>query len=334
MPTAIAAIRTFVAAELGPALTGLGGALCVHSVFARAINLRVEGADLLVTLCPPGGGLLPQAIGLRDAVDFLSWELAVGTRGRLGEDCLVLGNGRLRVDLRGAKRLPREPLPPLRVMGWAWEACVEGLATIQADRGCELSLAAVLGRSAARGAMGERLAASARALGEDLAGRAAARRGAVGAEGEVATTASGRDEESRAGLAAAVARLVGAGQGLTPSGDDYLCGLMAAAACAATDGSGEGLLPVLAEAVETSIGSTNEISASMLRCAGRGLFSPPLAAAAWALAEDDSAGALRCIFRLAGLGHSSGADIATGLLHGLGLFAVFAAKGQGPFAKV
>jgi hypothetical protein len=97
---------------------------------------------------------------------------------------------------------------------------------------------------------------------------------------------------------------------------------MAAARCAArrrgpaADGE-PALVSTLGEAVQESIPSTGEISASMLRGALRGHWSAPLADLADALAGERQFDALRALGALCGLGHSSGADIATGFLYGL-----------------
>jgi hypothetical protein len=124
-------------------------------------------------------------------------------------------------------------------------------------------------------------------------------------------TAGGTEPE--AALFRAVASLVGMGAGLTPSGDDFLSGFMAALRVSGR----HTLLSALGEAVEVNIDATSEISASLLRCAVAGHWPRPLADLADALAAENGPEALRALDRLCGLGHSSGADLATGFLFGL-----------------
>ena len=114
-------------------------------------------------------------------------------------------------------------------------------------------------------------------------------------------------------LTPALCRLVGVGAGLTPSGDDFLSGFMAASR---TSGS-PALVSSLARAITTNLAATGEISASLLRCAVSGMWPTPLADLADALTVDETPAALCALHDLCRLGHSSGADIATGFLFGL-----------------
>jgi hypothetical protein len=115
----------------------------------------------------------------------------------------------------------------------------------------------------------------------------------------------------------AAARLVGLGQGLTPAGDDFLCGFFAAGWCRFAAGLTHAhLLTSFAEIARTLLERTTEISASFLRDALAGRISRPLAALAEACSgrpESDLDGAL---LRLAAIGHSSGLDAATGFFYG------------------
>lgn len=97
-----------------------------------------------------------------------------------------------------------------------------------------------------------------------------------------------------------VARMVGRGDGLTPLGDDVLCGWLAIhrAAGVAT--------PEVDAAVRDHLGRTTLLSATLLDCAMHGEVIPEFAA--WVAAPDDPARAAA----LTAVGHTSGA----GLLHG------------------
>ena len=101
----------------------------------------------------------------------------------------------------------------------------------------------------------------------------------------------------------AVNRLVGAGDGLTPRGDDVLCGWLAMhrAAGAAT--------PVVDEAVRMRMQDTTLLSATLLDCALHGEVLPQFAAYVGALGTPAQAEAER---DLLAVGHSTG----SGLLEG------------------
>jgi hypothetical protein len=103
--------------------------------------------------------------------------------------------------------------------------------------------------------------------------------------------------------AADVARIIGRGDGLTPLGDDVLCGWLAIhrAAGIAT--------PDVDAAVRANADRTTLLSATLLDCALRGEVLPEFAAYVLSLGTlDEPATAAR----LASVGHTSGA----GLLHG------------------
>ena len=101
----------------------------------------------------------------------------------------------------------------------------------------------------------------------------------------------------------AVNRLVGAGDGLTPRGDDVLCGWLAMhrAAGSAT--------PVVDEAVRMRMQDTTLLSATLLDCALHGEVLPQFAAYVRALGTPAQSGAER---DLLAVGHSTG----SGLLEG------------------
>ena len=67
--------------------------------------------------------------------------------------------------------------------------------------------------------------------------------------------------------------LIGLGIGLTPSGDDFLCGFLAGLRL--SDGSSV-FLPFLEQHILHTLDRTNEISAAFLRCAVLGQFSAPV----------------------------------------------------------
>jgi hypothetical protein len=123
--------------------------------------------------------------------------------------------------------------------------------------------------------------------------------------------------DDRVALARVVPRVVGAGPGLTPAGDDVLVGVLAALG-AVDDPGAAGRRRRLVDALEPHLRGTTEVSAHLLRQASRGLIG----AAAHRLrsvllvgstpADVDAA-----VARVLAVGATSGADAATGLLAGL-----------------
>ncbi len=268
----------------------------VHSVFRAALNLRPPDGDLL-TLLSAETDDSPRGVRLASAEDFSSLGLAAGDGGVFTVDAIVLersaGSGRFRVDCAAARRLAAQPAPPLRGDGERWRAGVALLEALQERAATDLRIAPLLSGARPFGAMGERLTQAALDLGRGVrAGRLDAMR-------------------------AAAARLVGLGQGLTPAGDDFLCGFVAAGHCRRAAGSARSqLVSALAKAVRELLGQTTDISASFLRDALAGRVSPPLAALAAACSGAPGSDLRGAILRLAAIGHSSGLDAATGFLYG------------------
>ena len=313
--------RSYRALSVGPAaaqaLAAGGGALRVHSLFASTLNLAVEGTDWIIALTGPPGGGLPHAIVLEAPGDFRTWPAIQGGPARLlhGELRLEGSAGAVCVDLGEARRPPARPLPRIDHLGGAHRACVLELARLQVRSACDLSIPALGAAERAATPLAAALRGAALGLGE------AARDWARSGSGVPA----GRRERWRPSepdcepLRKAVGALVGLGAGLTPAGDDFLCGFMAAASAGrpGVADAGDGLFALLADAAEANLGRTGELSAGLIRCAMRGLWPWPLVDLAVALVGDLEREALRALESLCQLGHSSGADLATGFLFGL-----------------
>ena len=111
--------------------------------------------------------------------------------------------------------------------------------------------------------------------------------------------------------ASELTRFIGLGPGLTPSGDDFLCGIFAGLMLRYPDG--HPFQAVLREAVSCHLSGTNDISSAFLRCAFNGQFSQ----AVISLATLPSSEALSQSFLA--LGHSSGLDTLCGIYYALTL---------------
>lgn len=250
-----------VVSTLGCAVPLGAAAGVVHSVFARACNIELDGALVAIgTASMPAGpanviveGPVPDFRDLFAAGERVEW-LCDGAR-----------TGRVRLDFRHARRWrppsPRRTLPRARIaanLRMPWRAPTPTHLRLALARACRE-------RSALRAA----------------------------------------------GLAR---RLVGLGDGLTPSGDDFLTGLMA--------GLDAGLLPErrlrerIRAAVAQSLPRTNAISAHYLRLALCGQYNADLLCARDALVSPRLR-PRRAMTALLACGASSGAAACAGLRAGI-----------------
>lgn len=101
--------------------------------------------------------------------------------------------------------------------------------------------------------------------------------------------------------------LIGLGIGLTPSGDDFLCGVLAGIIFA--DKSGHPFTHILKEAIGRHLNNTNDISRAFLDCALKSHFSKPVKE----LPFKESAGEILSSFEA--IGHSSGIDTLCGIYY-------------------
>lgn len=107
--------------------------------------------------------------------------------------------------------------------------------------------------------------------------------------------------------ASVISELVGLGIGLTPSGDDFLCGILAGYHIQGLENSPEAVC--LKEAVRERLSRTNEISRAFLTCALDGHFSQAVNEL-WRNPDTES---IAQMFRA--IGHSSGMDTLCGIYY-------------------
>jgi hypothetical protein len=107
-----------------------------------------------------------------------------------------------------------------------------------------------------------------------------------------------------------VDRLLGAGPGLTPSGDDFLAGLLVAARA-----FGLPIADLCARVLAAAPGGTTDLSAALLRCACRGEAIPQVSALLSAMSqESERVTRLHDALRgLCAVGHTSGEAMAIGV---------------------
>lgn len=109
-----------------------------------------------------------------------------------------------------------------------------------------------------------------------------------------------------------LSRLLGLGLGLTPSGDDFLCGVFAGLTLC-----GQHCHPftrALRDTVHSHLSDTNDISGTFLTCALHSQYSQAVLSLSPASSPEDICGAFEAI------GHSSGIDTLCGIYYGISLF--------------
>jgi hypothetical protein len=121
----------------------------------------------------------------------------------------------------------------------------------------------------------------------------------------------------RAEVRRAVRRMLGAGQGLTPSGDDVLCAVLLV-----LGGVGAWApIALLGAAVQDQWTSTTSLSASLLDAARRGYSVPEVADLTGYALRGDLSGANQALTSTLKIGHSSGSDLIAGLAGALRVLA-------------
>jgi hypothetical protein len=265
----------------------------VHSVFRGALN--VEFGPDLVSLAGPATGGLPNGIVLGAELDFLGLGLAPGWRVRRTPERLWVERSRLAVDLRPAQRwsprLERCALRPAREILGALE---DALRQVPVRTG----LAPLLLPLARGEAPGSGLPRTCAAAYPAIVGLAQAR--------------------DSASMLASARGLIGLGEGLTPSGDDFLVGFLAARRATGGPPSERAFAEACAEMAK---GRTTRIAETFLAHAARGEYSARVhklvRALSWSCSSGEGVPAAELAAAL-GWGASSGADTLLGVLVGGG----------------
>lgn len=257
----------------------------VHSVFLRACNIETEAGEL-VTVVSPGSGNLPH--GIRCAAPFA--RLRQGQAANLESATLHFPAAQILVDFSRAA-----------VWNGRVAAVSPGLRGAEAQR--------VLRDHAPDQGVALALFSSARlhsALERALLARMAR---------TLPILARATETRDAGAVVSALSALVGLGPGLTPAGDDFIVGYLAALWSRSRHEPGiAALLRALAVPVGQMSLLTNAISRQMLLDALQGHFAERLTEVVRCIcAVGDVAGAT---MRALEVGHSSGADALCGLLFG------------------
>ncbi len=273
----------------------------VHSVFERACNIETPAGEL-VTLLAQALGNVPHGIQLAGPVaPFEAW-LAPGQYAILDSAALCLPDAGITVDLscatvwRGAVAAVPTDHCSMDADGAAIAVSLRELRATLFERALEQGFAPLLAAAAGARSPVERALATRLSRALPLLARATERRDIPA-------------------VAAATARLVGLGPGVTPSGDDFIAGYLAALWSRAGFDSGlDAILPSLADALAPLFLRTNAISRQMLSDAAQGHFAERLIDVTVAIAGGGDV--VDATVHALASGHSSGADTLCGLLFG------------------
>ena len=118
-------------------------------------------------------------------------------------------------------------------------------------------------------------------------------------------------EERYKEAAASLSGLIGLGIGLTPSGDDFLCGVLAGLTISMCQDHPFAL--ALQDKIRSRLSDTNDISRSFLSCALEGQFSQPVVQLSSMVSPEEISR------EFARIGHSSGMDTLSGIYYILSL---------------
>jgi hypothetical protein len=271
----------------------------VHSCYARILNVRTPRGRLLTL---QGEGMLQAPLGLALATDVA----ALGTR--LPVDALVVQ------DSPTARRAPAAlRLCCADALVWDGQVPAQPGLTPSVLAGRAHGLADWLCRHAPRRGLTPLLVA----FEHGPMGLSATNAAAYTA---LAPLCTGRQAFGVSTLLTLVKALVGLGEGLTPSGDDFLVGLLAvlhvtgALPCRAAS-------PVHAQFCECVRSGTSQLSGEFLRCAFEGHFAEPLVMLVQALCAPETDAWQAHAATLATVGHSSGVDAMVGIALGCRLLA-------------
>jgi len=130
----------------------------------------------------------------------------------------------------------------------------------------------------------------------------------------IAGLATALTESRRSDLQTHALALLGLGPGLTPAGDDVLCGLLAGLHVLGARGPlpRDGLCISLTGALErAAMFRTTALSRTLIHYAGRGVVVEPLLDVLWSLGSGTPIAGLDALL---GIGHSSGSDMLAGAL--------------------
>ena len=267
-------------------VTGPVRSAVVLARFDTALYLSVGGHDEVLPVVTSDALLLPTSVRLPLRSDALRWDVHPGDSVLVGGSSLRLGDHEVQI-----------------VRWWRPSRVTPGPGTVPAHRLASLAEQLATAATAAAGAAGAATSPTGPA-GHDLTIRSAAvLRAALSGSGDV--------------VDARVRELVGAGAGLTPSGDDALCAVLLVLRGVGADGAHT----LVRAAVSAVAHRTTSLSASLLHAAAEGYAVPAVADLVSAVLCDDPAAGGPALAAVLAIGHSSGRDLVAGIAGSLHVLA-------------
>lgn len=132
-----------------------------------------------------------------------------------------------------------------------------------------------------------------------------------GAKKYIQETSTFLDANDHPKAAASLVRIVGLGTGLTPCGDDFLCGVLAL--LQSTSLKESSFTPLLSRLIQKNLANTNDISGAFLQSAIRGQYSEPVIRLL-SCRDKGMEEIVRAAEEFLSIGHSSGVDTLCGML--------------------
>ena len=262
----------------------------VAAVFARSLHLAAGNDFLCIGDSSIGNGPLNAIVAPGDWTRLGTTTSASGTWAHIDGNAIRAAPAVFH--LAGARSWSPDPWPPATDLG-GLAAALNGLKRLARERAPADGLArTALGWPADRDTALQRIAGAKLDLLRDWL------------------------ESRRAPAAAAPppVDLLGLGPGLTPSGDDLLCGLLVALHATRQIEAARDFAAAIAKVVRCA---TSPLSGAFLRAAGDGLGCEALHAAIVALLQDRAAAVARQVAVLDRIGATSGWDALAGAVLGL-----------------
>lgn len=273
--------------RLLPLLNGAGRPLTVHSVFLRAVNLKLPGRRGLIGLIAEPGCLTPYSAVVQTDAPFSNAGICAGTAVFAEDRALRFPEAGLSVNLGSAEAVDLRVSTIAPFCRRPAEGAADALTQALRGSGAQNGLAAL-----ATGGEGN---AYTRLVGKRFPA--------------LVSAVSQGDVEAAARAAASIA---GCGAGLTPSSDDLLTGYLTALPLLAKKPREETAALVTAM-TEAAAARTGDISASFLLQCGEGLSHRTFLALLRAVFESQDA-VKPAAERVLAIGATSGADMITGLI--------------------
>lgn len=268
-------------------------------VVRRAVRLGTDSGTITVTDVGEGG--VPSGVGVVDMPDLRQHGVQRGDAAHLvsGRGVLI-GPDSVFIDLTGAESWSSQlPLPPrLVVRPIALDAAHAAAARHASAHGLGPLVCPSVGMTPVATRAAETIASALGAL----------------ATGEPAQAAH------------AIIPLIGLGEGLTPSGDDFIVGLVAVL----TAGDHPAVTTFARTCAAAAVGLTTIVGIDLLQHAAAGRFVERVHDLISALYHDDAAATRTACTSLLRMGSTSGMDTLVGVLAGMDLLL---ASGEGKFTR-